>query len=187
MTATNTNNITNLLINNQLELITNNNLKILTELDSQNEMISNNQSSLNNISNTTKKNKKELCNFKQNVVSYYGWKLLGFASLLNPFKYIYSETTEGERKQERGGEKELITPDGLVKNNQQKTENKTNDGDKIYNSDVLLNFKSIYHTSRLIDVELSKQINELENNIIVVDSITNNIIKNQKQINKLFH
>ena len=55
MTATNTNNITNLLINNQLELITNNNLKILTELDSQNEMISNNQSSLNNISNTTKK------------------------------------------------------------------------------------------------------------------------------------
>ena len=185
MTATNTNNITNLLINNQLELITNNNLKILTELDSQNEMISNNQSSLNNISNTTKKNKKELCNFKQNVVSYYGWKLLGFASLLNPFKYIYSEATSRESEIKKG--KELISDGRLVKNNQQKIGNTNNECDKIYNSDVLLNFKSIYHTSRLIDVELSKQINELENNIIVVDSITNNIIKNQKKINKLFH
>ncbi len=185
MTATNTNNITNLLINNQLELITNNNLKILTELDSQNEMISNNQSSLNNISNTTKKNKKELCNFKQNVVSYYGWKLLSFASLLNPFKYIYSEATEGERKQERGGEKELITPDGLVKNNQQKIGNTNNECDNIYNSDVLLNFKKVHHTTSLIDVELSKQINELDNNIIMVDSITNSIIKNQKQIKEI--
>ena len=175
-------NTTNLLINNQLELITNNNLKILAELDSQNEIIANNQPSLNNISDTTRKSKKELDNFSQNIVTYYGWKLLDYVSLLNPFNYIYSEATEGERKQERGGEKELITPDGLVKNNQQKIENKTNDGDKKYNSDVLLNFKSIYHTSSLIDIELSKQINELENNIIVVDSITNNIIKNQKQI-----
>ena len=181
-TTTNTTNNTNLLINNQLELITNNNLKILAELDSQNEMISNNQSSLNNISNTTKKNKKELCNFKQNIVSYYGWKLLGFASLLNPFNYIYSNDAvrgEGEvLKQENINHK-------LIKYNQQKIENTNNECDKIYNSDVLLNFKKVHHTSSLIDVELSKQINELDNNIIMVDSITNSIIKNQKQIKKI--